>query len=206
MEDKKLEHESVVADRRTALKVIGVSALAVSISGIAACSGGDSSSDQAGSDTGSAMDSMSDAASDAMDEAANGASDAMENMQDAASEAMDDMEEAAGDAMDAVEDAAEDAMDAAEDAMDSMQGAMDDAVSGADLPRLDQSEPQAQALAYVDDATTINASAQPRYQAGQACANCSLFLGGDDQWGPCSIFPGKAVNAGGWCSVYAPKA
>ena len=205
MEDKKLENESTDTGRRTALKVIGGSALAVSISGLAAC-GGDSSSDNAAAEAESAMDSMSDAASDAMDNVSDAASDAMDNVQDAASEAMDNIEDAADDAMDAVEQAADDAMDAAEDAMDSMQSSMDDAVSGADLPRLDQSEPQAQALAYVNDATSIDASAQPRFQAGQACANCSLFLGGDDQWGPCSIFPGKAVNAGGWCSVYAPKA
>ena len=74
------------------------------------------------------------------------------------------------------------------------------------LQRLDQTDPQAQALAYVNDATSIDASEQPRYEAGQACRNCTLFMGGEDEWGPCSIFPGRLVNSGGWCSVYSPKA
>ena len=90
---------------------------------------------------------------------------------------------------------------------ESIPAALDDSVTGADLSRLDQSLPQAQAFAYVNDAATVDSAAQPAYQAGQACANCSLFQGDDgDEWGPCSIFPGRAVNAAGWCMVYAPKA
>ncbi|MDH5620575.1 MAG: high-potential iron-sulfur protein [Gammaproteobacteria bacterium] len=27
-----------------------------------------------------------------------------------------------------------------------------------------------------------------------------------DEWRPCQIFPGKVVNAAGWCSVWAAKA
>ncbi|MEF1220553.1 high-potential iron-sulfur protein [Photobacterium damselae] len=38
------------------------------------------------------------------------------------------------------------------------------------------------------------------------CANCALIQGKDgDEWRPCAIFPGKLVNANGWCSAYAPK-
>ena len=41
----------------------------------------------------------------------------------------------------------------------------------------------------------------------QACANCKLVQGADaDAWRPCSIFPGKTVNAKGWCAAYAAKA
>ena len=44
-----------------------------------------------------------------------------------------------------------------------------------------------------------------RFEAGQACKNCALYSDTDDaQWGGCSIFPGKLVNADGWCNVYAP--
>ncbi len=79
--------------------------------------------------------------------------------------------------------------------------------AGANLVPLNDDDPQAKALGYVSDATTVDATAQPRYEAGQACANCALFMGTDgDERGPCSIFPGRLVAATGWCSVYAPKA
>ena len=79
--------------------------------------------------------------------------------------------------------------------------------AGANLAPLNDNDPQAQALGYVSDATTVDSAAQPRYEAGQACANCALFMGAEgDASGPCSIFPGRLVAASGWCSVYAPKA
>lgn len=75
------------------------------------------------------------------------------------------------------------------------------------LPHLSEDNAQAKALAYRHDATTVDKAANPRYEPGQLCSNCALYLGkpGSD-WGGCSIFPGKAVNANGWCNVYAPKA
>jgi hypothetical protein len=74
------------------------------------------------------------------------------------------------------------------------------------LPKLSEDDPQAKSLSYVHDATTIDASKQPRYKAGQACRNCALYQGkSDDEWAGCSIFPGRLVNGAGWCSVYAPK-
>lgn len=76
----------------------------------------------------------------------------------------------------------------------------------AEAPRLSEDDAQAKALSYVHDASTLDSS-QPRYQAGQVCSNCALFQGAaDDEWGACSIFPGKQVKATGWCNVYAPKA
>lgn len=76
----------------------------------------------------------------------------------------------------------------------------------ASLSPLNDDDPQAKALAYVNDATSVDTAAQPRYEAGQACANCALFMGAEgDERGPCSIFPGRLVSATGWCSVYAPK-
>lgn len=76
----------------------------------------------------------------------------------------------------------------------------------ATLPALSEDDPQAKGLSYVEDATTVDATAQPRYAAGQACENCALYIPQDDARGGCSIFPGKSVNKNGWCSVYAPKA
>ncbi|MGB5256219.1 MAG: high-potential iron-sulfur protein [Woeseiaceae bacterium] len=74
------------------------------------------------------------------------------------------------------------------------------------MPRISEDDPQAKSLAYVHEASSIDATKQPRYKAGQACSNCALYQGkAGSEWGGCSIFPGKAVKASGWCSVYAPK-
>ncbi len=74
------------------------------------------------------------------------------------------------------------------------------------MPKLAEDDPQAKSLNYVHDATSIDGAKQPRYKAGQECSNCALFQArGDEEWAGCSIFPGKAVNARGWCTVYAPK-
>ncbi len=70
-----------------------------------------------------------------------------------------------------------------------------------DLPHLDPADPTAQALKYTEDAT----KAGPPRQEGQACSNCNFF-GGGTGYAPCQLFPGKAVNAKGWCSGYAKKA
>lgn len=75
------------------------------------------------------------------------------------------------------------------------------------LTPLAEDDAQAKALAYVEDATTTDTSVQVRYESGQECSNCVLFMPqGDAGRGACSIFPGRSVNSGGWCSVYAPKA
>lgn len=74
------------------------------------------------------------------------------------------------------------------------------------MPKLSEDDPQAKSLAYVHEATSVDSSKHPRYKAGQVCANCALFQAkGNDEWAGCSIFPGRAVKASGWCSVYAPK-
>jgi hypothetical protein len=74
------------------------------------------------------------------------------------------------------------------------------------MPQLSEDDPQAKSFAYVHDATTIDSANQPRFKAGQNCANCALFQGkANQEWAGCSIFPGKSVNAAGWCTVYAPK-
>jgi hypothetical protein len=75
-----------------------------------------------------------------------------------------------------------------------------------DMPRIEESDPIAQSLKYVDDATTVDPAMRANPAAEQDCANCALIQGTDgDEWRPCQIFPGKLVNAAGWCSVWAPK-
>jgi len=67
----------------------------------------------------------------------------------------------------------------------------------AQLPALDPSDPTAKALGFV------TASATP----GSRCGNCAQFQGkAGDTTGPCTIFGGKSVPAGGWCKSWAKKA
>lgn len=64
-----------------------------------------------------------------------------------------------------------------------------------DLPHLSPSDPTASALKYVEDAS----KGQGR-KGSDACADCSFYQGKTGgAWGPCQLFPGKAVAAKGWC-------
>jgi hypothetical protein len=77
----------------------------------------------------------------------------------------------------------------------------------ADLPHLSEDDPAAQGLQYRHDA-----SAAPRTDkagtpaAEQLCSNCSFIQGDSGEWRGCQLFPGKAVNANGWCNAWAPMA
>ena len=77
-----------------------------------------------------------------------------------------------------------------------------------DLPPVELDDPTAMALYYKHDVADVDASAPQaaRYEAGQNCANCVQIQGAEGaQWRPCALFPGKSVNANGWCSVWAAK-
>ena len=82
--------------------------------------------------------------------------------------------------------------------------------NASDMPKLAEDDPQAAALGYKHDATAVDTAKFPK-RAGDAgatqfCNNCQLFqAGADDEWGPCSIFPGKAVAGKGWCNAWVPK-
>lgn len=72
----------------------------------------------------------------------------------------------------------------------------------ADLPALTDADPTAKALGYVEDASkTTNA----KRKAGDDCTNCMFYSGGPSGRGPCQLFPGKSVNAKGWCVSHSPK-
>lgn len=76
-----------------------------------------------------------------------------------------------------------------------------------ELPELALDDPMAQAMKYTHDASSVDPASRANPAADQTCANCALVLGDDgESWRPCQIFPGKMVNADGWCSVWAPKA
>ena len=68
--------------------------------------------------------------------------------------------------------------------------------SATDLPQVDVEDATAKALGY------IHATENPE----EMCSNCQLYTGAADaEWGPCTIFPGKAVNAKGWCKSWVKK-
>ena len=73
-------------------------------------------------------------------------------------------------------------------------------VQAAPLPKLPLTNPQAKALAYVEDASkTKNAAHKP----GSNCANCQFFT---PATGACALFAGYRVPPKGWCSAWAKKA
>jgi len=85
------------------------------------------------------------------------------------------------------------------------------AAPAADLIKLTEDDPTAAALGYHEDATQVDAGKYPRRAgpegATQFCHNCSLYLGQEGQErGGCSLFPGKSVNANGWCNGWVAKA
>ena len=77
----------------------------------------------------------------------------------------------------------------------------------ADLPKLDENDPQAKAMGYVADTNKADKAKYAKHTVAQKCDNCQLFQGkvGDAQ-GPCPLFSGKVVAGNGWCSAYMKKA
>lgn len=73
----------------------------------------------------------------------------------------------------------------------------------ADLPPVTDADPTAKALGYVEDASKAT---NAKHVAGSNCSNCQFYTGGTTGRGPCQLFPGKSVNAGGWCVSYSKKA
>jgi len=71
----------------------------------------------------------------------------------------------------------------------------------ADLPLVAADDPVGKALKYVTDVSK-STDAKP----GSKCANCKLYQGAANAaQGPCLLFPGKAVTAGGWCASWTAK-
>jgi hypothetical protein len=70
------------------------------------------------------------------------------------------------------------------------------------LPRLSEDDRAAKALQYVHDAS---ASTSDKHKDGQVCKNCNLIRSDEGEWRPCAIFPGKAVNANGWCAAWVGR-
>ena len=72
---------------------------------------------------------------------------------------------------------------------------------------LDEKNPQAVALGYVADATKADKKKYPKYAAGQACSNCTLYQGkATDAAAVCPLFAGKQVPGKAWWSAWVKKA
>jgi len=71
-----------------------------------------------------------------------------------------------------------------------------------DLPHVSEADPTAKALGYVEDATKTT---DAKHKAGDTCANCQFYTGAATGYGPCQLFPGKAVSAKGWCISHTAK-
>lgn len=81
-------------------------------------------------------------------------------------------------------------------------GAMPRFARAADLPPVSENDPAPKALGYVEDASTTS---NAKHKAGDVCSNCQFYSGGATGRGPCQLFPGKSVNAKGWCISHTPK-
>jgi len=81
-------------------------------------------------------------------------------------------------------------------------------VQAQELPHVDEAnDPTAKALKYSHDATKApRADKAGTPAADQHCANCQFAQAATGDWRPCSLFPGKAVNANGWCASWTLKA
>jgi hypothetical protein len=74
------------------------------------------------------------------------------------------------------------------------------------LPHLSLDDPTAKALAYTENAKTVDPKTHPTYAPGQTCNTCLQLQGkAGDAYRPCNIFAGKLVNANGWCQVWVKK-
>jgi len=63
--------------------------------------------------------------------------------------------------------------------------------------KLDPEDPAAMSLAYSHESA----------DAARSCAKCQFYTGAaNSEWGPCVIFPGKLVSAGGVCNSWFAKA
>ena len=64
----------------------------------------------------------------------------------------------------------------------------------------------AKAIAYVSDATKVDAKAYPMFNPGQDCSNCKLYSGDEGApKGVCDLVLGQYVLAKAWCKSWEPR-
>jgi len=73
-------------------------------------------------------------------------------------------------------------------------------------PKLDVKDPAAMAVGYVDNANQVDTKKYPSYVQGSNCENCLQLQGKPgNEYRPCSLFAGKVVAVGGWCSAWTAE-
>ena len=113
-------------------------------------------------------------------------------------------------AADMTEQASDEAEQVAQQAADQSTETVSEPAPAGEMQPLALDDPSAQALGYQHDAANVDLQKYPQRAKDEAgdhyCSNCALFQGAaGDEWGACALFPGKLVNANGWCSGYAPR-
>jgi hypothetical protein len=73
--------------------------------------------------------------------------------------------------------------------------------------KLEESDPMAVGLGYREDTHKVDDKKFSKHAATQSCADCQLFQGtAKDATAACTLFGGKQVATGGWCSAWTKKA
>jgi hypothetical protein len=76
----------------------------------------------------------------------------------------------------------------------------------AQTTHLDEKDPQAAALGYVEDTAKVDEAKFPKHAATQTCSRCALGqFKTSESYANCTLFPGKQVNANGWCSAFVKR-
>jgi hypothetical protein len=77
---------------------------------------------------------------------------------------------------------------------------------GAEAAKLDVNDPAAVALGYVEEASRVDVKKYPSFVKGSNCDNCLQLQGTPgNSYRPCSLFQGKLVAVGGWCSGWTAE-
>ena len=78
---------------------------------------------------------------------------------------------------------------------------------GAEPAKLDVNDPAAVALGYVENAAQVDAKKFPALSCRDRTATtaCSCRARPATAYRPCSLFPGKLVAVGGWCSGWTAE-
>lgn len=72
--------------------------------------------------------------------------------------------------------------------------------------KLEETDPIALALGFKLDTTKVDAQKYPLHTSEQKCSGCALYQEkSGEALSPCTVFGGKLVPPGGWCSGYAKK-
>lgn len=75
-----------------------------------------------------------------------------------------------------------------------------------DFPTLKEDDTTAKSIAYVADASKVDAKAFPMYKPGQDCSNCKLYTSENGApKGVCELVLGQYVLAKAWCKSWEPR-